>query len=134
MGSLVQVVNPMTSQSIFTYLRFIGEKPCLWCLITLEELAIPLTIRGPCIRRTLASIVADHNRFLLSGGNLKNAKNFNNCIDEPFFNIELSQVDVNNDMISYRCSDMHLRIMQVCLPGLHITLGVFKGFAVPSGG
>ena len=29
-------------------------------------------------------------------------------------------------MISYRCSDMHLRIMQVCLPGLHITLGVFQ--------
>lgn len=52
---------------------------------------------------------------------MKKAKFFNNCIDEPFFDIPLDQVcrthsDYNN--ITYYG-------IQVSLPALHITLGIF---------
>ncbi|KAL5477393.1 hypothetical protein EMCRGX_G024188 [Ephydatia muelleri] len=43
--------------------------------------------------------------FIEAGGNLKRAKWYNNCIHDSFFNIPLSQV---------------------CIPGLHITQGIFQ--------
>ncbi|KAL5489082.1 hypothetical protein EMCRGX_G018133 [Ephydatia muelleri] len=55
-------------------------------------------------------MLADYQRFIASGGDIKNAKYYNNCINEPFFKIPLSQV---------------------CVPGLHITQGIFlKLFSV----
>ena len=48
--------------------------------------------RGPCIRRTLDSMLLDHQRFMEeSRGDVTKAKLFNNCIEYPFFNIPLSQ-------------------------------------------
>lgn len=53
--------------------------------------------------RTLESLRGDYQRFLASGGNIKNAKFYNNVICPLFFDIP----------------------PQVCIPGLHISLGVF---------
>ena len=59
-------------------------------------------------RRTLDSLDRDLSLFKdRYGGNLKYAKNCNNVISTRFFNIPLSQV---------------------CVPGLHITLGVVLKF------
>lgn len=44
------------------------------------------------VDRSLDTMLADHQRFVASGGDIKNAKHYNNCINEPFFNIPLSQV------------------------------------------
>ena len=44
-------------------------------------------------RSSLDTIMADHQRFIASEGDINNdAKYYNNCINEPFFNIPLSQV------------------------------------------
>ena len=55
---------------------------CLWCLITSDELRNPQ--RAAKSRKT-ASILQDHQKFKMSGGDLKKAKDFNNCIREHFF-------------------------------------------------
>lgn len=42
--------------------------------------------------RSLTSLKSDHENFVKAGNNTKNAKEFNNVIDEPMFNIPLEQV------------------------------------------
>lgn len=64
----------------------------MFCLVTLDELKTSSPSSVQCTRRTLDTILADHQRFIASGGDIKNAKHYNNCINEPFFNIPLSQV------------------------------------------
>eukprot|EP00731_Ephydatia_muelleri_P033241 Em0026g61a len=82
-----------------------GKQPCLFCLITLDQLGMSVDRRGSCVPRSLDSIILDHQSFIEAGGNLKRAKWYNNCIHDPFFNIPLSQVFI---------------------PGLHITQGIFQ--------
>ena len=72
----------------------IGKYPCLWCLVTLDDLISPTSGRI-FTKRSLQSITRDHQRFVESGGNLKKAKQYHNCIQEPFFNIELTEVKYN---------------------------------------
>ena len=52
----------------------------------------PRQERGRLTPRTLQTIQADHARYLAAGGNLKNAKLFNNAIDSHFLDIELDKV------------------------------------------
>nr|XP_047127858.1 uncharacterized protein LOC124808705 isoform X1 [Hydra vulgaris] len=47
----------------------------------------------PILLRTLATLKSDYERFKNDGGNIKRAKNFNNVIDEPLFDIPIEQVD-----------------------------------------
>eukprot|EP00731_Ephydatia_muelleri_P005361 Em0002g1537a len=68
-----------------------GKQPCLFCLITLDQLGMSVDRRGSCVPRSLDSIILDHQSFIEAGGNLKRAKWYNNCIHDPFFNIPLSQ-------------------------------------------
>ena len=67
------------------------------------------------VKRTYASLRLRYEEFVAKfRGNLKNAKKIFNVIDPVFFNIELTQV---------------------CLPGLHILMGVFlKIFTDVNGG
>eukprot|EP00731_Ephydatia_muelleri_P038374 Em0736g4a len=74
-----------------------GKQPCLFCLITLDQLGMSVDRRGSCVPRSLDSIILDHQSFIEAGGNLKRAKWYNNCIHDPFFNIPLSQTLKNLD-------------------------------------
>lgn len=80
---------------------FIGRHCCLWCCIASSELKKPpeKLVHTP-LKRTLETLKEDHRRFLTEGkGNLKKAKEYNNCINEPFFDIPIDQVGTRN--ISY---------------------------------
>ena len=50
-------------------------------------------VRGPILLRSSRSIVEDYKWFIEAGGNIKNAKAFNNCMCTPFPpNLDISQV------------------------------------------
>ena len=69
-----------------------GRHNCLWCLIVSGDLKEPPANRTSCPLRSLASLRADHEGFLATGGNLEEAKDHNNVIMEYFFNIPLENV------------------------------------------
>ena len=77
---------------ILHVLTHTGRHCCLWCLITQSDLKTPLEKRGRFPVRSVQSLRDDYRRFTESGGNLKHAKLFNNCIGEPLFNISLEKV------------------------------------------
>ena len=89
----------------------------------------PLSARGHAPPRTYEC--TDHQRYIASGVRRKQVKHFYNCITEPIFNIPIEQVNMH--LIKYFCITTHTGIhnirvhihTQVCLPGLHITLGIF---------
>ena len=63
---------------------------CLWCLCTKEDIQLPSI--SAIVHRTTESIFEDYKMFVSSGGNLRNAKTFNNVVRKPFFRIPLSRV------------------------------------------
>ena len=65
---------------------------CLWCLIKSNDMRIPLSSRGDSARRTVQGMVADNERFVKAGGDIWMAREYNNCIAKPFFDIPISQV------------------------------------------
>ncbi|KAL5517678.1 hypothetical protein EMCRGX_G003271 [Ephydatia muelleri] len=81
-----------------------GRQPCMFCTITSNEIQKPPSKRQKSPNRCVESIISWNQKFLQAGGDAKKVKNFMNCISKPFFNIPLTQV---------------------CLPGLHITQGLF---------
>ena len=121
------------------FLSCLGRHFCLWCLMTLDQLKLSPASRGPVTLRTTPGIWQDNLKFESAGGNIKKAKLFNNAIRKPFFrNIPLSQVSTY--VILYTCYTiltikcaLYRKIntnkpyiyLQVCPPGLHITLGIF---------
>ncbi|KAL5469048.1 hypothetical protein EMCRGX_G030239 [Ephydatia muelleri] len=68
-----------------------GKQPCLWCLVTIDDLERNCSLRGPFPARTVESMCNDYKRFIASGGNIKKVKYFNNCKGEPLFPIPLNQ-------------------------------------------
>ena len=95
-----QVIHSVLNHSqSLSSLTFAGKQPCLLCHITLDELRNPSTRKGPCTPRTLDTILLDHQNFMDVGGDIKRAKEYNNCIQDPFFNIPLSQVNVYDCII-----------------------------------
>jgi hypothetical protein len=48
--------------------------------------------RAPVQPRTLESLKADYARFMANGGNIKQAKKYNNVICPYYFDIPLDQV------------------------------------------
>ena len=84
-----------------------GRHPCLWCLITSEEMQLSKFIRRfnmPC-KRTLDSLKLHYTEFVEKcDRKLSLAKTVFNMMDNIFFEIPLDRV---------------------CLPGLHITMGIF---------
>lgn len=70
-----------------------GRHNCLWCLITSNQLKIPLAQRGRMAERNLGLLHDDHQRFLSEvGGDLSKAKHYNNVIGEPILEIPLDNV------------------------------------------
>ena len=55
------------------------------------QLSMPMRARRSQ-SRSLQSFHDHHERFLHSGGNAKNVKEFYNCISKPFLYVPLSQV------------------------------------------
>ncbi|KAK3700753.1 hypothetical protein QZH41_010941, partial [Actinostola sp. cb2023] len=78
---------------------------CLWRIINQSELNVPLEERGRKSPRTLQNIIDDNLRFQNVGSPMSKAKQFNSAIRPPLFNIPINQV---------------------CLPGLHISMGIFN--------
>lgn len=78
--------------SVLLALTQSGRHSCLWCVIKSSDMHIPLSSREDSRRRTVQGIVDNHKRFMQAGGDIKKAKEYNNCISEPFFFIPLSQV------------------------------------------
>ena len=86
-----------------------GRHPCLWCEISSDMMKVTLSDRvGKYPLRTLESLDKNLGTFKNNyDSNLKKAKFCFNMIGNRFFNVPLSQV---------------------CIPGLHITLGVVVKF------
>lgn len=72
----------------------VGRHNCLWCTIRSSDLKTPLQVRGRSPARSLESLRSDHQKFVNAGSQLKQAKEFNNAIHEPFFDIPLDQVSI----------------------------------------
>ena len=72
---------------------------------------------------TLESLQSDHASFVADGGDLK-AKLHNNVIRPHFFNIPLSQVSKNIQINHEKTLYTHFPL-QVCIPSLHVSLGIF---------
>ena len=72
----------------------VGRHNCLWCTIPSSHLKLPLHQRGAYPVRTLSSLKEDHAKFVAAGGNISQAKNYNNVISSPIFDIEIDQVNM----------------------------------------
>ena len=70
----------------------IGRHCCLCCKIPKDEMKIARNSRGESEKRTLDSLKEDFESFSLSGGDIKNAKHYNNVIAKYLFDIPLDQV------------------------------------------
>lgn len=126
---VVRFYKSVLTNKIDTKYLFIGRHCCLWCTISSDQMKIARHIRErdcSITLRSLSTLAQCYNEFLAkSGGNLKKAKFHNNVINEAFFDIPLSQVNIKN--LSATCITQYMYIYeQVCPPGLHITLGIFQ--------
>lgn len=71
----------------------LGRHCCLYCTITSDALkTAPGARKGLVQLRTLATLKADHDKFVAAGANLKDAKFFNNAICPYYFDVPLDQV------------------------------------------
>ena len=73
-----------------------GKYCCLWCLIPQKKLIKPRTARNRFPDRNLTNISGDHQRFVDAGSVLADAKFFNNCITEHFFDIPIDNASSMN--------------------------------------
>ena len=73
-----------------------GKHPCLWCTATTDQIQLHPSKRKECATvRTLKSMEADLNTFRTTlNGQISRAKEANNVIDEPLFDIPLNQVNI----------------------------------------
>lgn len=93
MGSPVQAVRNAYISTGCQLSHFIGRHCCLYCEISSEAMKTPLRERGRSPCRTLESLQRDYLQFSTKGGgNIKNAKNYNNVISSAMFSIPVSQV------------------------------------------
>ena len=71
-----------------------GKHPCLWCTATTEDIRLhPAKRKEQSSLRTLDTIKEDLKKFRTTfKSNLARAKDANNVIDEPMFDIPLDQV------------------------------------------
>ena len=84
-----------------------GRHPCLWCEITNDQMQLSYSIRANNMpnKRSLENLKTRHGEFIHNcNSKLSLAKTVFNVMDNIFFEIPLDQV---------------------CLPGLHITMGIF---------
>ena len=78
-----------------------GRHPCLYCTVTKKQMQLSLNSRSKSPLRTLSTLKDDYRRFIVDGGgDIKNAKFFNNVINEALFNIPINQVR-NNSVVEH---------------------------------
>ena len=84
-----------------------GRHPCLWCHITKDKLAVPLSERVNMFTpRSLESLKNDHRNFVYTyNSNLAKTKLANNVISSVFFDIPLENI---------------------CIPGLHNSRSIYE--------
>ena len=91
----------------------------MWCKIRSCDLKIPLATRRHSEARSLQSLKSDHNKFMLeTSGDIKRAKEYFNCIGEPFFSIPIQQV------IHNACIYMHIKSSLVTSDNTLYSLGL----------
>ena len=81
-----------------------GKRPCLYCLMTKQDMQLPPAEQPSCETRTLQSLAADLKRFEADGSRLSRAKQYNNVIRTTLIPIPLDWV---------------------CIPALHLDLGIY---------
>ena len=145
-GCLEQVVCDGVKIKCTNIASFMRCYPCLYCLVYNKNI-IPLSVRGRAPSRTFEAICAEHQHYIASEADKKQAKHFHNCFTEPIFNIPISQVGIlasGNVRHDHTCihthththtthththahthTHTHTHNAKVCPPGLHITLDVF---------
>lgn len=103
----------------------LGRHCCLLCRIEQTQLKETPSCRTqqPALR-DLVTLATAHSDFTSKGNsNLAVAKKYFNVIARPFFNIPLDQVV--NKMFGIK-GHLYTHVqLQVCIPGLHISLGIF---------
>ncbi|CAH3103928.1 unnamed protein product [Pocillopora meandrina] len=82
-----------------------GKYPCLWCKINHEVMQVSCHKHRHAEKRSLENIQEDYDKFVADGSVTSRQKFYHNVIHEKLLDIELDKV---------------------CVPGLHISLGVFK--------
>ena len=85
----------------------------------------PKSIRSVVQQRTLENMALDFQRFQGSGGNIKKAKDFNNVINTPIFQVPISQV-LKRYVYINKVTVSAYYFFKVSPPGLHISLGIFQ--------
>ena len=85
----------------------------------------PKSIRSVVQQRTLENMALDFQRFQGSGGNIKKAKDFNNVINTPIFQVPISQV-LKRYVYINKVTVSAYYFVKVSPPGLHISLGIFQ--------
>ena len=82
----------LTSLSIVRLL--IGRHPCLWCTVIAVKMHLLKDQRGSVTVRSLEHLHSKLAEFEAAGGDLKKAKEYNNVIHAPLFNIPINQVSI----------------------------------------
>ena len=73
-------------------LFLLGRQPCLFCHITKEEMQIFPAERGIITSHSLETLTSDLIKFRADGSNIKNAKYFNNVINNVLLAVPIDQV------------------------------------------
>lgn len=81
-----------------------GVRPCLFCHCEKKSMQLSRAERPPVSKRSLVTLEQDLQSFTASGGALQHAKHHNNVI---------------------RHAILPLSLQQICLPMLHLDLGIF---------
>lgn len=94
-----------------TFAWYVHSKVCSY-------MKIPSPVKMPCPSRSVEFILQCHQDFLRAGEIIKTqAKLYLNCIGPPFCTIPSKYLISINLLFSFN--------VQVCLPGLHITQGIW---------
>ena len=83
-----------TKNNFIPILHLTGRHCCLFCNATKENIQKPKCYRTTTTSRSLETLDSDFENFECAGGNIKNAKEYNNVINIRLFNIPLDQVIV----------------------------------------
>ena len=99
---------------IYVYV-LLGRHCCLWCNITTKVLSTPKDLRRFVEPRTLCKMDADFLQFKSVGYRMKDAKKFNNVIDECIFRIPIDHVGLHF-MNKCECIQVCVHVcMRVCV-------------------
>lgn len=92
-------------------------------------MALSQNERGKKEERTLDNLRQDNLNFELAGSILSKAKHYHNAIRPPLINVPLDQVLLYLYIFFQlrKCvKNILFNSLKVCLPGLHISIGIFE--------